>query len=420
MPEMVSLKKAREIVLDHTQVLPSCKVDLLDACGRVAAADLTADIDNAPFAHVAMDGYALRADQIADASEEAPVELDVVAEIAAGDDFTDSFGEGQCVRIMTGAKLPACADTCVKYEIVGVVSGEGKTGGRVSFTAPAKAGQNVRAAGEEASAGEVVVHAGEVVNSAGVGFLAGCGIVEVPVFTRPRVAIMATGSELVPHDQVPHGAKIRNSNAPAIAACVREAGGIPEILPIVRDTYEELRDAVKGAVADHDMVITTGGAANGDYDFIKQVVSDLGQAHLTLVNMRPGKAETYGTVDGTPVVGLPGNPAAAYIGFQMLVRPALRKMQGYSHFERMRVKARLACDIRAKKDARMTLMRAVMTRADGGIGYEVAPLDKQSSGLFGPLQKSNALIVVERGDIGHAAGEDIDCLLLDIDEECVL
>lgn len=419
MPEMVSLEKAREIVLDHTQVLPSCKVDLLDACGRVAAADLTADIDNAPFAHVAMDGYALRADQIADASEEAPIELDVVAEIAAGDDFTDSFDEGQCVRIMTGAKLPACADTCVKYEIVGVVSGEGKTGGRVSFTAPAKAGQNVRAAGEEARAGEAVVHAGEVVNSAGVGFLAGCGIVEVPVFTRPRVAIMATGSELVPHDQVPHGAKIRNSNAPAIAACVREAGGIPEVLPIVRDTYEELRDAVKGAVADHDMVITTGGAANGDYDFIKQVVSDLGQAHLTLVNMRPGKAETYGTVDGTPVVGLPGNPAAAYIGFQMLVRPALRKMQGYSHFERMRVKARLACDIRAKKDARMTLMRAVMTRADGG-GYEVAPLDKQSSGLFGPLQKSNALIVVERGDIGHAAGEDIDCLLLDIDEECVL
>ncbi len=419
MPDMLSLEEARQRVLENTQVLPVVEVELLDACGRVAAADLAADIDNAPFAHVAMDGYALRAEQIAGASEEHPVELDVVAEIAAGDDFTDSFGEGQCVRIMTGAKLPACADTCVKYEVVGVVAGEGKAGGRVSFSAPAKLGQNVRAAGEEARAGEVVVHAGEVVNSAGIGFLAGCGITKVPVFTRPRVAIMATGSELVPHDQVPSGAKIRNSNAPAIAACVREAGGVPDILPIVRDTYEELRDAVKAAVADHDMVVTTGGAANGDYDFIKQVVSDLGRAHVTLVNMRPGKAETYGTVDGVPVAGLPGNPAAAYIGFQMLIRPALRKMQGYSHFERMRVMARLSCDIRAKKDARMTLMRAVMTRGAGG-GYEVAPLDKQSSGLFGPLQKSNALVVVERGDVAHAAGEEIACLLLDVDEECVL
>jgi molybdopterin molybdotransferase len=233
------------------------------------------------------------------------------------------------------------------------------------------------------------------------------------------VAIMATGSELVPHDQVPGGAKIRNSNAPAIAACVREAGGVADVLPIVRDTYEELRCAVKAAVADHDMVVTTGGAANGDYDFIKQVVSDLGRTHVTLVNMRPGKAETFGTVDGVPVFGLPGNPAAAYIGFQMLVRPALRKMQGYSHFERMRVKARLGCDMRAKKDPRMTLVRAVMTRADDG-SFTVAPLDKQSSGLFGPLQKSNALIVCEHGDEGHAAGAQIECLLLDIDEECVL
>ena len=419
MPDMLSLDQARSIILDRTPVLPVVETGLLDACGRVAATDLAADIDNAPFAHVAMDGYALRAEQIAGASEDSPVELDVVAEVAAGDDYTASFGEGQCVRIMTGAKLPACANACVKYEIVSVVSGEGKAGGRVSFTQPAKAGQNVREPGEEARAGEVVVHAGEVVNSAGVGFLAGCGVTKLPVFTRPRVAIMATGSELVPHDQVPYGAKIRNSNAPAIAACVREAGGIPDVLPIVRDSYEELRDAVKAAVADHDMVITTGGAANGDYDFIKQVVADLGETFVTLVNMRPGKAETFGTVDDTLVVGLPGNPAAAYIGFQMLVRPALRKMQGYSHFERVRVKAELGCEIRAKKDPRMTLMRAVMTRKPAG-GLVVEPLGSQSSGLFGPLQKGNALIVCERGDEGHAAGEEIECLLLDIDEECVL
>lgn len=419
MAELIPLEEARSIVLEHTGRLPVETVGLVEASGRVAASDLAADIDSAPFSAAGMDGFGLRAEQIEGANEEAPVVLSVVDEIAAGDYHEGGLAEGECVRIMTGAPVPGCVDSIVKYEIVGVVEGDGKTGSKVSFSAPVKAGANVRKPGEEAEAGEVVVHAGEVINSAGVGFLASCGVTEVPVYRRPTVAIMATGSELVDAHEVPGKGKIRNSNSPALAACVAEAGGLPTILPIVKDTYEGLAKAVEGAVEDYDCVLTTGGAANGDYDFIKRVVTDLGEAYVTSINMRPGKAETYGHVDGVPVFGLPGNPAAAYMGFQMLVRPALRKMQGYTHFERARITATLACDITAKKDARMTLMRAIVEKGPDG-GYVVRPLAKQSSQLFGPLQRSNALIVVERGDVGHAQGEKIECILLDVPEDSAL
>ena len=419
MTELIPLEQARAIVLEHTGLLGTETVDLVAAAGRVAVADLAADIDNAPFAAAAMDGFALRASQVAGATEQAPVVLKVVAEVAAGSHYDGALAADECVRIMTGAPAPACADCVVKYEAVRVVEGDGKTGSTVAFSAPAKPGGNVRKPGQEAKAGEVVIHAGEVVNSGGVGFLASCGIVEVPTYLRPRVAIMATGSELVDPHEVPGVGQIRNSNASALAACVVEAGGVPTILPIVKDTYDELAATVQAAAAEYDCVLTTGGAANGDYDFIEQVVRDLGQAYVTAINMRPGKAETYGHVNGTPVFGLPGNPAAAYMGFQMLVRPALRKMQGYTHFERARLKATLACDISAKKDARMTLMRASVQR-DGQGGYTVAPLHNQSSALFGPLQRSNALVVIERGDVGHAAGEELECILLDVPEESAL
>lgn len=157
---------------------------------------------------------------------------------------------------------------------------------------------------------------------------------QVPVYRRPKVAIAATGSELIDPSEVPSAGKIRNSNSLAIAACAKAAGCIPTILPIVEDTYEALEKTVLDAVETYDFVVTTGGAANGDFDFIKPVVEGTGELLMTTVNMRPGKAQTFGLVKGKPVFGLPGNPAAAYCGFEMIVRQALRKMQGYSHFNR--------------------------------------------------------------------------------------
>ena len=415
---MISLEEARALVCGAVEPMAVETVGLLEAVGRVAAADLTSDIDVPPFAHSAMDGFALRAAEIEGATKEVPVALRVIAEIGAGDVFEGSIGAGECVRIMTGACLPDDADAVVKYEIVGVVEGDGHTGSLVSFAAPTKVGSNVRPAGEEARAGEVVVAAGEVISAAGVGFLAGCGVLEVPVRRRPQVAIIATGSELVPPTEVPGPGKIRNSNSYAMAACASRAGAVPHILPIVEDTYEALREAVAAATQEYDFVVTTGGAANGDYDFIKPVVADLGELLMATVNMRPGKAQTFGLVNGTSVFGLPGNPAAAYVGFELIIRPALRTMQGYRFLDHPVVRARLTQNEK-NRDPRRIFLRGTLTRgADGA--FEVTPAKNQSSGLFGPIQKTNCMAVLPEGSEPQPAGTMVDCILLDVPEEVCL
>ena len=414
---MISLEDARELVLSRVAALDTEEVDVLQVIGRVAAEDLASDIDIAPFSHSAMDGFALRAAQLEGASADAPVELDVIAEVPAGAWFEGEIGEGQCVRIMTGAPLPATADAVVKYELVGLVAGDGREGSCVSFAAPTKVGSNIRAAGEEASAGEVIVRAGEVVHSAGVGFLTGCGVTRVKTYRRPKVGIIATGSELVEPTQTPEKGQIRNSNSYALAACAIDAGAVPTVLPIAADDFEGLREAVVSATSQFDFIVTSGGAANGDYDFIKKVVDDAGELLMTTVNMRPGKAQTFGVVNGTPVFGLPGNPAAAYLGFEMIIRPALRKMQGYSHFTRPQVKARLASATK-KKDTRRIFNRATLTK--DAAGYLVTPAKNQSSGLFGPIQRANCFVILPEGAGSYDEGDMMDCVLLDIPEEVLL
>lgn len=415
--EMISIEDARALILSKVEPVGTEKVGLLDVVGRVTATDLASDIDVAPFPHSAMDGFAVRASQLAGATEDAPVHLKVIDEVAAGDVFQGTFADDECIRIMTGAELPEAADSVVKYEIVGVVSGDGKPGSVVSFTAPTTQGSNVRAAGEEAKAGETIVHSGDVISRAGVGYLASCGVLEVETYVRPSVAIIPTGSELVPPSAVPGPGHIRESNAYAIAACVNAAGAKAHMLPIVKDTFDDLKAAVEDAASRHDLVITTGGAANGDFDFIKSVVADLGEVYMTQVNMRPGKAQTFGRIRDAHIFGLPGNPAAAYCGFEMLIRPALRKMQGYTTFEHATVQAKLATDFK-KKDPRCILLRSTLHKAQDG--YTVTPAKNQSSGLFGVIQRSNCMVVMPEGTYTKQAGSLVDCILLDVPEDVAL
>lgn len=417
-PSMISLEEARELVLSHIKPLPAETVPLLDALGRVAAADVESDMDVSPFAHAAMDGFAVRSADLAEASDDAPAELDVIADVPAGSIYEGPIEAGQCVRIMTGAALPADADAVVKYEIVETVAGDGKTGSRVRFAAPAKPGNNVRDAGEEAREGEIVLHAGEVIHPAGAGFLAGCGALEARVYRRPRVAVIPIGSELVEPPAKPGPGHIRNSNGYAMAACARDAGAECDILPIVADDEDLLAETVERATKTYDFVVTTGGASNGDFDFIKPVVERLGTLYMTTVNMRPGKAQTFGIVNGTPVFGLPGNPAAAYMGFSLLIRPALRAMQGYTALEHPHIRARITVS-KKKKDPRRIFSRATIRRgADGTL--EVTPAKNQSSGLFGVIQKSNCVAIMPEGLDPVHEGDMVECILLDAPEETVL
>ena len=418
MSQMISLEQAQELVLSNVDVLSTETVSVLDVVGRVSARPLKSDIDNAPFDHSAMDGYALIAADLAQASETAPVTLEVIAEVAAGGVYDGPVMPGQCVRIMTGAAIPDGFDAVVKYEIVNTLGADGKAGDKAQFSAPTKALSNIRKAGEEAQAGEIIVEANEVISNAGVGFLAGCGILQVETYRQPRVAVIAIGSELVDPSLIPPKGKIRNSNNYALAACVKAAGGIPTIFPIVKDSLKDLSDAILSAVNEYDFVITSGGASDGDFDFIKPVVEGLGELLMTSVNMRPGKAQTFGLVNGVPVFGLPGNPAAAYVGFEMIIRGALRKMQGYTHFSRPVVEAKLSRDM-PKKDPRRIFLRGTLFR-DKNNERIVSPAKNQSSGLFGVLQRSNCVAVMPEGVGTYEAGSIVKCILLDVPEELSL
>lgn len=418
MTKMISLEEARELVLSRVTPLEAETVDLLDAAGRVAAADLKSDIDVSPFAHAAMDGYAVRRCDLAGATAESPITLEVIDEVPAGGVFEGTPQAGQCVRIMTGAALPSCFDAVVKYEIVSMVEGDRKPGGRVAFSAQPKERDNVREAGEEARAGEIVVNKGEAITTAGVGFLAGCGVLRVPVYRKPRVAIIPIGSELVPPSENPGPGHIRNSNSYALAACAKAAGCEADMFDIVPDDEAALEVAVREAAATHDFVVTSGGASNGDFDFIKPVVERAGELLMTTVNMRPGKAQTFGIVDDTPVFGLPGNPAAAYMGFELIIRAGLLKMQGRTAFEHPTIVAKLTCD-KKKKDPRRLFMRATLSHGESG-ELLVTPAKNQSSGLFGPIQKTNCMAVLPEGAQDAHAGDEIACVLLDVAEGTVI
>lgn len=418
---LIPVEQARKIVLDAVEVLDTEKVSLLDALGRVCALDQTSDIDISPFDHSAMDGFALFSSDIAHASVDNPIELPVVAEIPAGDYYEGVVQPGTCVRIMTGAPIPAGADTVVKFEIVTNRENGGHAPGRVAFNAPSEKGANIRTKGEEIHAGEVALKAGEPISPAGAGLLASCGLSAVEVYRRPRVAVIPIGSELVGPDTVPEKGQIRDGNSYALGASVLRAGGIPELLPIVADDKEALSRAVLSASAEYDFVVSSGGASTGDYDFIEEVVRQNGELLMDFVNMRPGKAQTFGFVNGTPVFGLSGNPAAAYCGFELLIRSALRKMQGYSTFERPRIWARLARDAK-KKDPRRIYLRSTLERKEDG-SVEVCPAKSQSSGLFSPFQRGNCLAVLPEGvpeSKKIEAGTLVECLLLEVDEGVVI
>lgn len=419
--ELIPVEQARALLLDTVNTLETEKVPLIEALGRISAKNQTSDIDISPFDHSAMDGFAVVASDLANATPETPIELPVIDEIPAGAYYDKVLQPGTCVRIMTGAPIPDGANAVVKYEIVTNLENDGRAPGRVAFSAPTSAGDNIRQKGEEIAAGEVAIKAGEPLSPAGAGLLASCGLSQVEVYKRPRVAVIPIGSELVEPDTLPLPGQIRDGNSYAIGASVVRAGGIPHLHSIVPDDKDMLAAAVLEAVEESDFVVTSGGASNGDFDYIQQVVKEQGELFMDFVNMRPGKAQTFGLVKNTPVFGLSGNPAAAYCGFEMLVRPALRKMQGYATLDRPRVWARLSRDMK-KKDSRRIYLRSTLERLDDG-SLQVRPAKSQSSGLFSPFQSGNCLAILPEGVPASKkveAGTLVECLLLDVDEGVVI
>jgi molybdopterin molybdotransferase len=417
---LISVEDARKVVLAHIDLAPVERVGILDSFGRILAQDISSDIDIKSFDDSAMDGFAVRYGDFSAAGEVSlarPFSLTVVGHIGAGSVFEGGVAPGCAVRIMTGAPLPEGTDTVVKIEDVQVegTSAENPAGKTVRVPFVPEQGANVRLRGEEARAGDVLLHKGERIGIAGAGLLATTGNAEMLVYRRPRVAIIATGTELVDVTQMPGPGQIRNSNNYSIAAAAIAAGAEAHILPVVGDSYEALADALLSAVKDHDFVVTSGGAAEGDFDFITPVVRGHGELFFNKVNMKPGKAQTFGIIEGVPILGLPGNPSAAAVGFEILLRPAIRKTLGYTQLDRPVTRAILKEGIHKKQETRRLYLRARLERDDDG-QYRVAPQPNQSSALLGALQLSNCLLIVREGLCPLAAGAIVECLRLDIEE----
>lgn len=403
---MITVEQARDKVLERIPVLDTENVDALDAIGRVLAADVVSDIDVAPFDNSAMDGYAVRAADVADASEDAPVRLRVVEHVPAGAFPSVAVGPGEATRIMTGAPVPEGADGVVMVERTAEEDG----GAVAVIMAPVSVGENIRRKGEDVRAGEVVLSAGETVGAAAVGLLAAVGAARPLVYRRPRVAIVATGDELVAIDEYPGPGKIRNSNSYSLAAQVLDAGGEPHILEVARDTVEETT-AILSRAAEFDLMVSTGGVSMGDYDVVKDVLEQIGQMDFWKVAMRPGAPQTYGTIDGTPFFGLPGNPTSTMVGFELFVRPVILKMLGHTALDRPRHQVLLAHDVKKKPDRRYFLRAVATLQPDG---THIAALSgAQSSAMLSSMHRANCLLVLPEGESFFPAGSVAQCIRID-------
>ena len=411
--KLIPLEDAQAIVLSHVNRTEVVEIPVWQAAGLPLAEDAVADIDISPFANSAMDGYAVRSSDLARASGEAPVTLDVIGHEAAGHVFEGTIGAGETVRIMTGAPVPEGADAVVKYEIVDVLVGDGNEGSRVRFSAPAKVGENVR------SAGDVVMHAGEVVAPAGAGLLASAGCASVKVHAAPRVGIISLGTELVAPSELPARGQIRDSNSSALMAEVLDAGADPVFYGIAPDDERAIAELVHRAAQECDFVITSGGASAGDYDYVTALVRREGEVLFDRISLRPGKAITFGLLGGKPNLGLSGNPAAAYVGFEMLARPAIRKMRGFAEGARPVQQAVLTHGVKKRQDRRF-YDRATVARDTQTGELTVTEAHSQNSALLGTMQRANCLLRINEGPCDLEPGDVVDVVRVDLPEGAVL
>ncbi len=383
---MIPVREAVEVVLGAVETLPPEKVSLLDARGRVLAEDAVASRDLPPRDNSAMDGFAVRHADLAGGGP-----LRITAVVAAGNDGSAPVGPGEAARIMTGAPIPPGADTVVPVEDTRV------EGDRVTVVTPPQAGAHIRPAGEDVREGQRVIPRGTPVRPAEVGMLASLGRSFVLVHQRPRVAVLATGDEIVDLDAPTAGGKIINANSYGVAAQVAEAGGVPVVLGIGRDDPDGLLEML-GRAAGCDVVITTGGVSMGDRDYVRPVLARSGvDVRFWKVAIKPGKPVVFGTRGRVPVFGLPGNPVSAMVVFEQLVRPVLRKLQGFRSLFRPVVWAELgeeAGTVRTRAE-RTDFVRCRVERR--GDGYRVVALKSQGSGILSTLVEANGLLVVDAG-----------------------
>jgi len=406
MASAYSVQEASDTILSGIAALGTEHVSLHDAFGRVLAADIVSPIEHPPWDNSSMDGYAVRAMDVASANSAQPVALPVLETVRAGQRPSRPLDPGSAIRIMTGAPIPDGADTVIRVEDTDA----GDT--TVVISDARDAGRNVRPRGEDLRVGAIAVSRGTVIGPAQVGVLASVGCASVPVHRRPRVAVLASGDELVDvdrFDEVRRGDRIVSSNSYTIATSVREVGGEVVDLGIVPDdpgAYAERLTAAAGC----DLLITSGGVSVGAFDFTKDVLQSLGaELHLWRVRMRPGAPLGFGVLGTMPWLGLPGNPVSTLVTFELFARPLLRKQRGESTVFRRTIDVRTRDDISLAAPLTHFMRVVVEWDADGAWARLTGP---QGSGLLTSMSIANALLIVPPDRMVVRSGESLRALLL--------
>ena len=411
-PTQLGVDEARRHIVDYCtqRRLPTERVPLPAAHGRILYNDVIAPFDVPPFANSAMDGFALRANDIPDFGER---RLHIVGTRLAGDAHAASVDAGECVRITTGAPMPPGADTVVIKERVS------EEADWIVIRAGEKAGAHVRPVGEDISAGERVLRQGQCIRATRIGVLASIGLAEIEVFAKPRVAVFTTGDELVMPGTACGRAQIHNSNGFSVAAMLESAGievsldvesrsGLP--FRHLRDDRSSIRTALLEAAEAVDVIITSGGVSAGEADYLPGLVAELGTIHFWKVRMRPGMPFLFGEIGKALIFCLPGNPVSTIATFLCLVRPGLAALQGAEDTNVPTRNARLSTSVEKSHD-RTEFLRAACEVRDDGVLW-VTPMKAQGSAMLRGLIDANSLIVVAEHSRRIAAGEVVQILPL--------
>jgi molybdopterin molybdotransferase len=393
-------------ILDVIRPLSPYEQPLLEALGLPVCQDVTSTLDLPSFDNSAMDGYACRLDDVRDASRDHPVLLPVVGESAAGQTKAYALPPGQAVKIMTGAPLPTGADVVVPIEWT--------DGGRakVSIVQAPVAGQHVRHRGEDVRSGDLLLEEGTVLGPRQIAVVAASGLAQVRARPRPRVVVISTGSELREPGESLGFDSVYDANSFSLAAAARQADAIAYRVGIVSDDPQELTAALSDQLVRADVVVTSGGVSQGDYDVVKDVLSSVGTVEFTEVAMQPGKPQGFGTIgeDDTPIFTLPGNPVSSYVSFETFVLPAIRRMMGKLPYRRPLVRATCTAGFSSIRGRKQYVRGRFEVTAHGGA---VTPVGGHGSHLMASLSQSDCLIVVPEQAAVVETGSLVDVAVLD-------
>jgi molybdopterin molybdotransferase len=409
--DLLNVEQALERVLQNIQPLAPETAELSASLGRVLADDITAETNLPPFPNSSMDGFAVRAEDIRDATKENPARLNVSMDIPAGTAPEKTLKPGEAGRIMTGAPMPDGADAVIPVEDTDISWTPGDDSAlppQVSIFRSVKSGDYVRPIGEDIRLGEQIVAAGTVIRAEEIGILAALGRPHVFVGRQPRVAILSTGDELLEVDQPLARGKIRDSNSYALEALVSGCGAIPIRIPIARDTLDDVRRRFRQAL-DHkpDVILSSAGVSVGAFDVVRTVIDEMGSVDFWRINLRPGKPLAFGQVGGVPFFGLPGNPVSAMVTFDVFVRPVLLKLGNRPDNARM-VTAVLAESLHS--DGRRSYLRVKLTQENGQ--YIARMTGTQSSGALSSMLLADGLLIVPENITQASAGDTFQVRLL--------